>query len=112
MTDIYKLRERVYSEPTGVNLRPYIVEYLKHYASLALNSKIHDLTQGKAGGEIAGNICGALAWQGATGVAGDDWITEEGEPLLHEILSISSKLDIDTNNPEEWPKLLNLINEL
>ncbi|MFF0492840.1 hypothetical protein ACFYTQ_27735 [Nocardia sp. NPDC004068] len=112
--DETQLRLKVYSEPTSKKLRPYIVEYLRRRAAEARAVSNEDMLRGKGAGwgDPAGYICGALAWQGADGVEGDDWITEEDEPELFQALQLSGKLDIDTNNQTAWDELLAIIDRL
>ena len=112
MEHIHALSRKVYSEPTGAELKPYILEYIRYYIDQANNASNEELLYGKIGAEASSNICGALAWQGATGVEGEDWITEESEPLLWKISSVACTLDADTNNLPAWRELLSLAKQI
>jgi hypothetical protein len=71
----------------------------------------NDLLEGE-GNDISSSICGALAWQGADGVKGEDWINEKDEPTLWRILEISGKLDVDADNLTAWHELFKLADSL
>lgn len=106
-----QLRLAVHSEPTTQALRPYVVEYLRRRAAEAQALSNDEILHSK-GWDKASRICGALAWQGADGVEGDDWITEEDEPELFQALQLSGKLDIDSNNQAAWDELFAIIDKL
>ncbi|MFZ1360902.1 MAG: hypothetical protein WAS27_02670 [Candidatus Saccharimonadales bacterium] len=111
MVDIYSIKEKVYTEPTSEQVRPHLVEYIQFYIDEAKSVSRDELLHGK-GNDIASIICGALAWQGADGVEGDDWIDQEREPVLWKILEITSRLDIDANDADAWQKLFAVVDEL
>lgn len=106
-----QLKEIIFSEPSSHQTRPQIVDYLH-----ILNQKIQNLDTehllNDEGHAIAMDITGALAFQGAEGVKGEDWITPEREPLLYDILGMAATLDADPNNPEAWRQLSDLLDEL
>lgn len=109
--DLSHLRQEIFVEPATETTRPALLKYLRTQAKLAKSMPSADLYEGKGNG-IAADICGALAWPGATGVDGDNWITPTSEPLLWRVLELSSELDIDSNNPTAWQELLDHIDRL
>ncbi|TLG09441.1 hypothetical protein FEK35_15050 [Nocardia cyriacigeorgica] len=106
-----QLRQEVFTEPAAKTTRPALVEYLHAHATLARSIPPAELYAGQ-GDDIAADICGALAWPGAEGVDGDDWITADSEPGLWRALELSSELDINSNNPAVWQELLDVIDRL
>lgn len=112
MEYIYSLSRRVYSEPTSPELKPYLLEYIQYYIDQARSVTDEELTHGKVGSDVSSSICGALAWQGANGVEGEDWVTEGSEPLLWAILNASCTLDASTDNLPVWRELLSLTEKL
>ena len=98
-------------EPCGKENKPELISFIKTLATKASNMDDTQRLSGP-GHVIAMDIAGALAFQGANGVEGDDWITADEEPVLFELLQVSGKLDVDSNNPEMWQKLFNLTDSL
>jgi hypothetical protein len=96
--------KKVYSEPTSSALKPYVVEYVHFHIDQAKKLSEDELLHGQ-GNDIASSICGALAWQGAKGVEGEDWITKDTEPILWKILELASPLDRDADNLKLWQEL-------
>lgn len=107
----YNLRQRVFSEPSGTDVRSDLVKYVSLLAVEAQGLP-EDRLLGDDGHDIAMDICGALAFQGADGVEGDDWITEASEPVLFSLLSVSGELDANANNPRAWQSLFDLVGQL
>ena len=98
-------------EPSSRENKPELVAYIKDLATKASDLDEQQRLSGP-GHVIAMDIAGALAFQGAKGVEGEDWITLEEEPVLFELLQVSGTLDADSNNPEMWAKLFDLTNKL
>lgn len=109
--DLHQLRQKVFAEPATKTARPALLDYLHAQAKLAKSLPLAELHTGK-GGSIAADICGALAWPGAEGVDGDDWITADSEPRLWRALELSSELDVDSNKSTAWQELLDVIDRL
>lgn len=88
---ILQASNEVLVEPTNSKLRPKLIKLIKLLTAHAKQLSKDDL-YGSAGADIASTLCGALAWQGANGVDGDDWINEKNEPVLFALMSVSSAL--------------------
>ncbi len=106
-----RLRKQVFAEPSSRDIRPAMVNYLK-----LLSQRIDSLTSeeliGGEGHSVAMDITGALAFQGADGVNGDDWVTRDEEPELYEILNVAAMLDEDSEDFANWKKLSLLLQSL
>lgn len=110
-SDELRLRKQVFAEPSSRNIRPAMVNYLK-----LLSQRIDSLTSeeliGGEGHSIAMDIAGAIAFQGADGVSGDDWVTCDEEPELYEILNVAVVLDEEPEDFANWKKLRLLLQGL
>lgn len=109
--DLSDIRKRIFCEPSSAEVRPLLIDYIKSLLITASSLSKESLL-GSEGHTIAMDITGALAFQGAKGVTGSDWITKQDEPLLFDILRIAARLDEDANNSEAWDKLLAKSSEL
>jgi len=98
-------------EPSSRENKPKLVSYIKDLANKALALGEQQRLSGP-GHVIAMDIAGALAFQGAEGVEGEDWITPEEEPILFELLQVSGALDADSNDLPMWHRLSELVNKM
>ena len=108
---ISNLRAEVFTEPATVRLRPQLISFIELLTDRARSLSEEELFSSK-GADLSSLMCGALAWQGARGVEGDDWITEQDEPELYELLQITGSLDVDNNQPDKWVRLFNVVSGL
>lgn len=106
-----ELRQKIFVEPVGCHIRPAIVEFIKLLVARAGRLSNEELLRGE-GVDISSAICGALAWQGARGVEGNDWITAEDEPELYELLRIAGTLDVDNEQLGQWMQLFKVAGKL
>lgn len=105
----YDLSRKVHSEPTGRHLRPYLIDYIQIQIEQVQQLSAEELLHGR-GDRVVASICGALAWQGANN--GDEWITEQTEPVLWRLLELSGKLDANSDDIEAWNELTSVANKL
>lgn len=99
-----ELRTTIFTEPTTESKKPDLVRYVKILLNEASQLSADELT-GDKGHAIAMSITGALAFQGAQGVNGEDWITKDSEPVLYDILDAAGQLDADPRDKTLWEKL-------
>lgn len=111
MQRISEIQPSLTREPITGAIRPATVEFIK-----LIGAELHTLNQsqlyGREGDALAGRILSVLAMQSADGVDHDNWLNEVDEPLLEEILNLAGALDLDSNQPDVWEKLLKVISEL
>lgn len=101
---LQELRNKVFIEPTSVESRSDLIEYLKYYYEWIVSIPQSELLNG-VGGTIASNLLSALSWQTIADKDGVGWINSEDEPILYEITNLCSSLDNVTDDPTTW-KLL------
>lgn len=112
--ELSRLRHYLFdSEPYTRAIRPKTIEYLKLLARKADGLSLAQLCSGGEGLDIAGDICGILAYESATeGVEHDGWLNRVDEPELDLVLNLSASLDLDANQPAIWRQLLSVIEKL
>lgn len=106
-----ELRTNIFTEPTSERKKPDLIKYVKILINEASQLPINELS-GAKGHDIAMSITGALAFQGANGIEGDDWITIEDEPILYNILDVAGRLDNSPANNDAWQKLFTIVKML
>ena len=106
-----KLRSEIFTEPSSESKKPAIITYIKILLDEASLLSSTSLTTDQ-GHSIAIAITGALAFQGAEGVEGKNWITKELEPELYEILDIAGRLDAYPDNEDAWKTLFYLVKNI
>lgn len=105
------LRNHIFVQPATRGVRPYLIKYVLLLVAEAKKLPEDELLDPN-GHEIAVDICGALAWQGAEGVENDGWFNEKDEPVLSELLDVTGVLDVDANHPDKWQRLFELAKHL
>lgn len=105
---LQELNREIFSEPITRLKRPALVEYIHLLTGRAKNLPKGQLL-GEEGHGIAMDICGALAFQGAAGVHHDNWLNNNDEAILSELLAITGQLDIDAHNKMAWAKFFELV---
>lgn len=99
-----------YDTPRNV-IVPKLLEYLYELRDMHLDELCHSGNKSSADSRtwsrseiIVSDILGLLLPQ--------SWVDGESEPLIDEIVSAATPLDIDVNNPLQWQRLIKLTNEL
>jgi len=105
------LRTEVFHEPTTAEAKPALVEYVRIFIEQA-RALTPEQRLGTTGQNIAVGITGAIAFQGADGVDGDDWVRSDTEPVLFAILSAAGKLDASPDNQQAWDELFLAVQSL
>lgn len=94
--------------------RAAIIKLIKIYYAMAQELTPNDLLGG-GGAVISANLCILLGMRyhdGVKDVPSGHAITKEDDPLLFELLTISSSLDINNNQPEKWERLFEVMRNL
>lgn len=105
------LHREILKEPIRRTIRPRVVQYVLELSTQASLLAEEDLA-GTKGHSIAMDICGALGFQTADGVDHDNWLNQKDEPILSDILAVSSILDFDSDNRNAWKQFFNLTSAL
>ena len=112
MSELQNLKSKVYVEPSTDANRPYIIDLIKLRVADAKTLSEDELLHGE-GSVIAADICGAIAWNSADeGVEHDNWLNNQSEPTLYEIMDISGKLDADASDKDSWQQLFSVSDTL
>jgi hypothetical protein len=106
-----ELRAEIFKEPITKKIKKDLISYIVSLYEEVKKLPVSSLTESK-GHSFAMDIAGALAYQGADGVDGDDWITEQDEPALFELTQVAGKLDNDPSDESEWSRLFEIIERL
>lgn len=109
--EINHLKKVIFSEPTEKSNRPKLLEYINLCVDDAKELSAEQLTGAKGRG-VAMEITGAIGFQGAKGVSGEDWVTESDEPVLYQILNLAGRLEVDADNTTMWQEMFKLVAKL
>lgn len=112
MNEFQDLKSQAFKEPSTVANRPFIIKLIKVRVRDARGLSDDELLHGQ-GMSIASDISGVLAWNSAdSGVDHDNWLNENNEPILYEVLQVSGALDAEGNTRDNWLKLFSLSENL
>lgn len=92
--------------------RSSIIHDLKLYSQLLSNLDEKDCF-GEAGGLLAEDIALMLSTRAQSETNPTGWITTESEPILDQIALLTSRVSSkESSTPEDWTKIIQLINQL